>query len=163
MLSGECECDRVILEVTNYTEFPVPRAAVRAVARRAQRALRLPARTSAQVFFVNDRRMRSLNWRTRRVLHATDVLAFPLHALRVPASDLARRRDADGMIHLGDIVVSLPAARRQAAEQGVTLAGEVSELVAHGVLHLLGFDHVRTAERRRMGSLTRSLAVKRTS
>lgn len=146
------------IEVTNYTVFPAARAAVRAVAQRAQKVFRFPSRTQANVFFVNDSHMRDLNRRTRRVNRPTDVLAFPLHDVRRPGSGLWRRRDADGVLRLGDVVVSVPAARRQAREHEVSFRAELMQLVAHGLLHLLGYDHVTAAEERTMTQLTRQLA-----
>jgi probable rRNA maturation factor len=52
---------------------------------------------------------------------------------------------------LGDIVISVPAAARQAKDAGTPLAGELERLLIHGLLHLLGYDHERgAAEARRM-------------
>lgn len=77
------------------------------------------------VLFCGDRAIRSLNRRYRREDRATDVLAFPA---------------ADGDL-LGDIVVSVPYAARQARKRGEPLAREVERLLLHGFLHLSGYDH----------------------
>lgn len=79
----------------------------------------------------------------------TDVLAFSM--LEGPGSDF--RGDA-----IGDVVLSLDSAERQAAERGVPLQAELRTLLIHGVLHLLGMDHEREADRRRMRELEQHLA-----
>lgn len=80
------------------------------------------------VLFCGDRRMRALNRGYRSKDRSTDVLAFPADAAA-----------SGGM--LGDIVVSVPYASRQARKLGETPAREMDRLILHGFLHLLGFDH----------------------
>jgi probable rRNA maturation factor len=84
------------------------------------------------VAFVSDRTMRALNrrWRGRR--GTTDVLSFPLEQ-----DEFERRAGAT----LGDVVISLEQAARQAAAHGLTLDEEVAQLILHGLLHLCGYDH----------------------
>jgi len=97
---------------------------------------------------VSDRRMRALNRRYRNKDRTTDVLAFPLLERCLPKSSQLRKPQAPsgGMSHtrpmlLGDVVISLPTAKRQAAALGHSLRAEVTRLLVHGVLHLLGYDH----------------------
>jgi probable rRNA maturation factor len=75
--------------------------------------------------------MRTLNRRFRRVDRPTDVLSFP--TLKEPPSSRSP--------FLGDLVVDLPYAARQARRRGHAVAREVRILLAHGLLHLLGYDH----------------------
>jgi len=75
--------------------------------------------------FVKDEEIRELNARYRGVDAPTDVLTFPL--------------DDDPV--LGDIVVSVPTARRQAETYGHSLRREIFFLIVHGFYHLLGYDH----------------------
>jgi len=74
---------------------------------------------------------------------ATDVLSFPLYEpwFVLPPGEPA---------HLGDVVVSYPRATAQAEEYGHSIEREVAYLVAHGVLHVLGYDHEEEHERLRM-------------
>ena len=85
------------------------------------------------IVLVDDPTIAAMNRRDRGVDGATDVLSYPLH-----------EPDDTGfptLPHLGDVFVSLDTARRQARERGVEPWHEVAELVAHGILHLLGHDH----------------------
>ncbi len=76
--------------------------------------------------------MRSLNRRYRGKDRTTDVLSFSLREGTFP-------RIQPNV--LGDIVISVPAAARQAAEAGHPLIREIERLLVHGLLHLLGYDH----------------------
>jgi len=113
--------------------------------------LRLLDQSDAElsVVLVDDPEMRRLNATYRHIDRATDVLAFAM-------------REGDGRgLHpdvLGDVVISLDTAARQAAERGGTLEDEVRLLLTHGVLHLLGYDHERSpADARKMFSRQRAL------
>jgi probable rRNA maturation factor len=128
----------------------VPTLAVRLrrSARRVLEALRLPD-AELSLLLVSDPVMRELNrdWRGRD--RPTDVLSFA-------------QRDGDGGAPdqlLGDVVISVDTARRQAEERGESLAREGERLLIHGVLHLLGYDHeVSEREARRMQRRERALA-----
>ena len=87
-----------------------------------------PAFDSIGVRFAGDRAVRRLNRDFRGKDKATDVLSFP------------GGESPEGR-HLGDIVISIPTAERQAASCGVALEDEVKRLLLHGVLHCLGHDH----------------------
>jgi len=86
------------------------------------------------VAFVSDRAMRELNRRWRGKRGTTDVLSFP--------SEQDEFEKLEGL-SLGDVVVSVEQATRQAAENGLEFDEEVSQLILHGVLHLCGYDHER--------------------
>lgn len=102
------------------------------------------------VSLVGDREMQVLNRDYRGKDRPTDVLAFAMReGDAVPqAGDI-----------LGDVVISLDTAARQASERGIGVADEVRTLLIHGVLHLLGYDHeVSANESRRMKAKERWLA-----
>jgi rRNA maturation RNase YbeY len=100
---------------------------------------------------VTDKSIRVLNRQWRKKDKATDVLSFPL-------LEVAELRRASGAVELGDIVISLDAAKRQAAEQGHSLLDELDLLLVHGLLHLLGFDHeLSPAEAARMRKLEKKI------
>ena len=95
--------------------------------------------------FIGDRRMRRLNHRFRNKGRTTDVLAFAAREARLPHGvDLSARL-------LGDVVISVPAAMRQARKGRHSLDQELVALMIHGILHLCGYDHERSeSEARRM-------------
>lgn len=109
------------------------RAEIRIFVRRCTEAIRdaridLDRFSEVALRFVSDREIASINDTYRGKARATDVLTFP------GDSELAPE-------HLGDIVISIPAASRQAAEIGHDLPTEIRYLILHGLLHALGFDH----------------------
>jgi probable rRNA maturation factor len=100
-----------------------------------------------------DRLVRRLNREWRGKDRPTDVLSFP-------AGDpppLPPGAEESSGPHLGEIVISVPRCREQAAEQGVDPGVELARLVIHGVLHLLGYDHEDTMDRVRMQARERRL------
>lgn len=102
------------------------------------------------VVVTEDETLHQLNQRHRGVDAPTDVLAFP-HQTKGPTPPPFVFVDAPGFPrYLGDIVVSFPRARAQAAEAGHEVAAELQLLVVHGVLHLLGYDDETEPERARM-------------
>jgi rRNA maturation RNase YbeY len=118
--------------------------------RDATRLVRLlDADAELSVTLVDDAEIHRLNRAYRHIDRPTDVLAFAM-------------REGDGADlypHLlGDVVISLDTAARQAARRGVPLIDEVRVLLTHGILHLLGYDHERSpAEARRMFRRQREL------
>jgi probable rRNA maturation factor len=89
--------------------------------------------TEVTVAFIDDEAMTSLNKKFRNKGKTTDVLTFP-------ADDSYNEPSATGR-PLGDIVISVDQARRQAVEEKHSTATEVRYLVIHGLLHALGYDH----------------------
>ena len=99
-----------------------------------RRAGTLPEEISdVSIAFVDDAEMKSLNRKYRAKNKTTDVLTFPADDTYADPEELGRP--------LGDIVISLEQAKRQAAEQRHSLATEVRYLILHGVIHALGYDH----------------------
>ena len=84
------------------------------------------------VAFVSDRAMRELNRMWRHKTGTTDVLSFP--------AEQDKFEQTEGQT-LGDVVISVEQAQRQAAEHHLTFSHEVAQLILHGVLHLCGYDH----------------------
>jgi probable rRNA maturation factor len=105
--------------------------------------------------FVGDAAMRRLNREHRGKDRTTDVLSFPLYD---PFAVPKRPAAGDPELMLGDIIISVDVAARQAAAYEATLDAEIERLLVHGVLHLLGHDHEEAAERSRMQREERRLA-----
>lgn len=119
------------------------------LARRAQRmlaALRL-SHAELSIVLCGDRTIQRLNAQFRGFDKPTDVLAFAQgETLEVPTGR--------GQRVLGDIVLSVPTAQRQAREKRREALDELTMLLAHGLLHLLGIDHRTETEWRRMQART---------
>jgi probable rRNA maturation factor len=121
------------------------------VTRRGRRLLAALHLSDAELslVLVSDPVMRALNRQWRGADRPTDVLSF--------AQAEGPGGAPPGL--LGDVVISVDTARRQAAERAAPLGAELDRLLIHGVLHLLGYDHERSpAEARRMQRRERVLA-----
>ncbi|MBV9148529.1 MAG: rRNA maturation RNase YbeY [Candidatus Eremiobacteraeota bacterium] len=131
----------------------VPRSGVDAVAlKRTARAILDSigeAEATLGVSVVDDDEIRELNRIHRGKDRPTDVLSFPLADVSDPVG---------GERLLGDVVISIETARRQAADYGAPLEAEVNRLLVHGVLHVIGHDHQRADERRKMKAEERRIA-----
>lgn len=102
-----------------------------------------PTNVEVSVSIVNDEEIREINKKFRKKDSVTDVLSFPLLDNFVELPN-------DETILLGDIIISLEQAIRQAEEYNHTLEREVGFLTAHSMLHLLGYDHVTEQEEKVM-------------
>jgi probable rRNA maturation factor len=103
------------------------------------------------LLITDDETVRKLNQEYRGVDEPTDVLSFAL-AERKPGSS-SFVTPPDGLLHLGEVVISYPQAARQAEENNHSVEEEVALLVVHGVLHLLGYEHDEPAREREMRAL----------
>lgn len=129
------------------------RGALRVLLRRCLDSGAASPGTGLGLVLAGDRLVRRLNREWRGKDRPTDVLSFP-------AGDpppLPPGADESARLHLGEIVISVPRCREQAAAQGVDPGVELVRLVVHGVLHLLGHDHEEAGERARMQARERRL------
>ena len=105
-----------------------------------------PINTEVSISFVDDTAMAELNERFRGMEGPTDVLSFPMLELTpgVPPDGTGEdQRDPEtGLCPLGDMVISMEHVAAQAREYGHAKRRELSYLVVHSVLHLLGYDHL---------------------
>lgn len=106
-----------------------PTAALRRIAEILLRAVK-QGRAELSIALVGDREMRPLNSKYRKKNKTTDVLSF-----------FVEDQPISGTKILGDVVISVEQARRQAKQRGKTLKSEMVTLLIHGILHLLGYDH----------------------
>jgi probable rRNA maturation factor len=130
------------------SEHPRAGPVARRLRQRAAAFLRALGREDVELslLVVGDRRIRTLNREWRGKDAATDVLSFPLS-------------DPPGIGPLlGDVVLSLDTAARRARDEGRSTAQELERYLAHGILHLLGYDHERPEDARRMAKKEAALA-----
>ena len=104
---------------------------------------------------IHSEEMRELNLRTRGVDYATDVLSFPSleGCLEQEINKENYPYDIDfenGLIYFGEIVINIDKAKEQAEEYGHSLNRELCYLFVHGVMHLLGYDHIEENDKKIM-------------
>ena len=126
------------------------KAFIRKVIRTALEAEGVDFRCEVDVCITDDEGIREINREMREVDKSTDVLSFPVFDL-VPG-ELPDEEDADpctGLVPLGDMAISMEHVSAQAKEYGHSEKRELSYLVVHSVLHLLGYDHLDEGEKKR--------------
>ena len=113
-----------------------------------------PYETEVSILLTDDKEIKSINKEFREIDKATDVLSFPSIEYELPG-DFSKLEETQedcfnpetGEMILGDIVISVERAIKQANEYGHTLEREIAFLVAHSMFHLFGFDHIGEEER----------------
>ncbi len=111
---------------------------------------KLPKNTEVSILIVDNSYIQELNFIYRGLNQPTDVLSFAMNELAEDEPDF----EFTGEINvLGDIVISLEQALQQSQEYNHSLERELGYLVAHGMLHLLGYDHETTDEQKAMRDL----------
>ncbi len=123
---------------------------MRTLANRMLRELELES-AELSILLTNDAQIHELNLEHRGKDKPTDVLSFPQDEGEFPQTVDAPLR------LLGDVVISLDTAERQARSRKRELFEEVRFLLAHGILHLIGYDHATPDEKREMDRMTRRL------
>lgn len=130
----------ISIQVRRSIKLPVDKATL---SRAAQVSLELGGSSKpvdVSVVLGNDALLQKLNRQFRAVDSTTDVLSFP-----------TGEADPDSSaVYLGDVVISVPRAQQQAAAEGHSEEDELQLLVAHGILHLLGYDHEKSSDKKRM-------------
>ncbi|MEG1798532.1 MAG: rRNA maturation RNase YbeY, partial [Clostridium sp.] len=110
------------------------------------------------LLFVSNKEIREINLETRNIDSATDVLSFPMldyekgkvyKDIYIDFQFDETFKDGDELV-LGDMVLSLERALEQSEEYGHSYEREVSYLVVHSILHLLGYDHMEEEEKKVM-------------
>ena len=118
------------------------------------------------VLITDDETMRELNRAYRAYDQPTDVLSFGLSKLakRAPGGEVLEPGfvlPPDSSSQLGEVIISLPTAQRQARENDRPVDMELAHLLIHGILHLLGYDHYEPDEEREMRSREEKLLAER--
>lgn len=130
----------ITIETLEHLSPSIPPEVVEQAARVALEHQAAPADAEVTVLLSNDVQLRELNLQWMGINAPTDVLSFP-----------AEETDPEtGAPYLGDVVISVETAQRQAARAGHSVEAEVQLLTVHGILHLLGHDHAEPEEKARM-------------
>lgn len=155
---------RIYLEEEGDFKTPLEYAALaEAVGEAVLDAEECPYEAQAELLLTMDEEIRELNSQFRGIDSATDVLSFPVTEYDPPGSFsfLEEREDCfdpeTGELMLGNIVISKERISRQAEEYGHSIQREFAFLIAHSMLHLLGYDHMEEEERRIMEEKQRNI------
>ena len=140
-----------MIEIENRSGQLVPESEIQKLLEFSIRELGLHPECELTLAFINDAEMEELHIKWMDLPGSTDVMSFPMDELKP--------NDPEPGI-LGDIVISPVFARAQAEKAGHSFEHEVKILAAHGLLHLLGYDHQELDEEKAMFALQEDL-VKR--
>lgn len=124
-----------------------------------------PRKIQVCVKFVYDDEMRELNKQTRGIDSTTDVLSFPnlsdhFNKEITPKNFPDDVNPENNKVMLGDVVINLNRAEEQAGSFGHSLTREIGYLMVHGILHLLGYDHVDELDAKLMFAQTEKVLAK---
>jgi probable rRNA maturation factor len=144
----------VSIEINNESAIEVDEAALQRLAVYALDAMHVHPDAELAIVLVDEGAMEALLVHSMDEPGPTDVLSFPMDELRPGTED---QPTPPGL--LGDVVLCPQVAESQARAAGHGLLDELQLLTAHGILHLLGFDHAEPAEEREMFGLQRDLLV----
>ena len=145
-MAKKADPDIRILNESSAKTLPLEKPEIRRCVRKALSAGgMIPSGCEISLYLVDDDEMRRLNSEYRGIKRTTDVLSFPQF-------DSVEEIEAgpEGVILLGDVVISLQTMHRRCRRRGEDPSREFSRLLIHGVLHLLGYDHSSRSERRKM-------------
>lgn len=134
--------------VANESGVEVDEVGLAALARHVLSSMGISPLAELSIMLVTEDAMERLHVKYMGEDGATDVLAFPQDDLTTGAPPLGADDVPEAL--LGDVILCPDFAARQAAQQGHTLETELHVLTAHGVLHLLGYDHAEPDEEREM-------------
>ena len=121
------------------------------------------------VSFANESTLKDLNRQYRNIDKATDVLSFPMLDIVYPQKlkDFLQELSPDGSLYIGDIVICPKIAKKQAKAFGHSQKREVAFLALHGLLHILGYDHIEKEDEQIMQNtaeeILENLNIKRKS
>ncbi|MET0309679.1 MAG: rRNA maturation RNase YbeY [Sphingomonas sp.] len=153
-----------MLDVAALPEAPWPEGDWEALANRAAEAalrqtpygewLGWPTAIEIAVRLTSDEEIRTLNRQYRDKDKPTNVLSFPM--IQPDLLEAVTQNSDDGEVILGDIVLAHGVCVAEAAERSVSVEDHATHLIVHGVLHLLGYDHMGDAEAEAMEEMERA-------
>jgi probable rRNA maturation factor len=147
----------VKIDIFTSPHYPVDRKVVRRAIDESLAKVGIKSFIQVSISVVGDRKVRELNRKFRGQDKTTNVLSFPLQG---PNSDFDEAAPTGKTIPLGDIIISYPVARLEAAEQNILVDQMLGRLTVHGMLHLVGFDHEDDFEARQMEKLEDEIIAK---
>ena len=138
------------ISIKRNLNLPVDKNWLENIAKTTLKAEVISPASEMGLLITDSKTIHKLNRIYRDVDKPTDVLAFQMTSDKKRGPGMEFISAPDGIIHLGEVVISYPQAVRQAQEQGHDVTHELALLIVHGVLHLLGYDHELPTEEGRM-------------
>ena len=138
-------------DINNVNGFRIPKKKIDRMFKVAGGFFPKVKKAEVSMAFIGDRQMKKLNTRYRRKKSTTDVLSFP---------EYDRYDQIQPETYLGEIVISFPTAKHQALRQGHAISREILILSIHGLLHLLGYDHLNKKDEQEMKRLEKTILYK---
>lgn len=142
------------INLSDEQDDPAPTDVVAEVAEAAMRAESLPDSTQLAISLINEKRMAALNAEYMDKIGPTDVLSFPIEDF---SAGVVAPGDDGPPLMLGDIFICPGVVRANALSAGVRFDDEMALMVVHGILHLLGRDHVIEEEAEAMEQREREI------
>lgn len=141
-------------EINNETTVEIDGAEFADLAQHILTAMHVSPQAEVNILFIEPEPMEELHLRWLDLPGPTDVMSFPMDELRP-----GREGQETPAGTLGDIVICPQVAAKQALQAGHSTVDEMLLLATHGILHLLGYDHVEPAEKKEMFDLQRNLLL----
>ena len=147
---GRSSRNMVRIDINTSPHYPVNRKLLRQAALETLKKIGIKSFVQLSISIVGDRKVKELNRKFRGQDKTTNVLSFPLYG---PEVDLESLPKLGKTVPLGDVIVSYPVARMEAARDNMLVDHKIAHLVVHGVLHIVGFDHQDPVQTRQMERL----------
>ncbi|MBE7089171.1 MAG: rRNA maturation RNase YbeY [Clostridiales bacterium] len=117
-----------------------------------------------EIIFCEEEEIKELNAQNRNINAVTDVLSFPtldgIKGEEIKAENFPFDIDENGNLFIGSIAICVQRAKQQAEEYGHSYNRELHYLAAHGICHLLGYDHMQDDEKAEMRALEEKVLAK---
>ena len=140
----------VRIDINTSPHYPANRKLIRLAVEETLKKIGVKSFVQLSVSVAGDRKVRELNRKFRGKDKTTNVLSFPLYGSEV---DLESVPKLGKTVPLGDVVISYPVARDEAAKDNILVDHRLAQLTVHGVLHLMGFDHEEPVQMSQMEKL----------
>jgi probable rRNA maturation factor len=145
------------ISIRRNMDLPVEKNWLERIARKVLEGENITSSAEMGLLITDSKTVQKLNRIYRDEDKPTDVLAFQMATDSHHGSEGSFVSPPDGVLHLGEVIISYPQAVKQAQEQGHEVTGELALLIVHGILHLLGYDHELPEEEQKMRNKEREV------
>lgn len=133
-----------MLLIKNFTRGKINQKYLNRIVDKTLRIAKFKKPAEISLVIVGEKRIRTLNKKYRKINRVTDILSFGNETAKIKKAKFINPPGA--ISYLGETFICYDQAKKQAVKQGHSVKKELAILLAHGVLHLLGYDHERSIE-----------------